>query len=264
MKNPHVALALVAFSALACSVSLTDPTPAPQPTTAPEATHAPAETAAPQPSPTRRPTSLPTTNPAQAEVEDLQSSGLLAPDGRFAPLQPTFTINEAQRNYWIWYPIEDAGSHQDFAIGADVSWETASETSDWWNTGCGFFLRPRDDDGLGGYFVAETADGLPWLLWWKPGAEFLVDLLRPGSYDYYSNASAGKRTGSQHIVAIVQGPTLRFLVNGDQKIYRDDVAERSGFIGAVVVSGTNKDYGTRCDFSNLWLYVLDEGGGSSG
>jgi hypothetical protein len=65
-------------------------------------------------------------------------------------------------------------------------------------------------------------------------------------------------------VAIAQGPTLRFLVNGDQKIYRDDITERPGFVAAVVVSGTNKDYGTRCDFSNLWLYALDGGRGTSG
>jgi hypothetical protein len=189
---------------------------------------------------------------------------LLGAGGHFVPLQTTFTINEAQSNYWIWYPIEDGGSHQDFAMGADVSWEAASESSNWWNTGCGFFIRPREDDGLGGYFVAQTADGLPWLLWWKPGAQYLVDLLRPASYDYFSNASAGERTGSQHIVAIVQGPTLRFLVNDDQKIYRDDVTERAGFVGAVVVSGTNKDYGTRCSFTNLWLYDLAEGVGTSG
>jgi len=53
-------------------------------------------------------------------------------------------------------------------------------------------------------------------------------------------------------------------VDGEQKIYRDDIAERAGFLGAVVVSGTNKDYGTRCDFSNLWLYALTGEDGTSG
>jgi len=264
MTIPRFALGVLVLSLLACSTASGSPTPLAPTATEEPATPAPTAKTAPQATATRRPTALPTTNPAQAEVEDLQSSGLLGVGGHFVPLQTTFSISEARNSYWIWYPIEDAGSHQDFAIGADVSWETASESSNWWNTGCGFFIRPRDDDGLGGYFVAQTADGLPWLLWWKPGAQYLVDLLRPDSYDYYSGASAGKRTGTQHIVAIAQGPTLRFLVDGDQKIYRDDTAERAGFIGAVVVSGTNRDYGTRCDFSNLWLYDLGEGEGTSG
>jgi hypothetical protein len=264
MRIPRAAFVVLVLSVLACSVAPTNPTPTTVPTSAPSATHAPAATAAPQATATRRPTASPTVNPAQAEVEDLQASGMVGVGGHFVPVQTTFTISEARNGYWIWYPIEDGGSHQDFAIGADISWEAASESSNWWNTGCGFFVRPRDDDGLGGYFVAQTADGLPWLLWWKPGAQYLVDLLRPASYDYYAGASAGKRTGSQHIVAIAQGPTLRFLVDGEQKIYRDDTAEQAGFIGAVVVSGTNKDYGTRCEFSNLWLYSLNGGDGTSG
>ena len=214
--------------------------------------------------PPATPTYTPTTNPAVAELEDLQASGLVNLGGHFVPIQSSLTISEAQRDYWIFYPIEGAGTHQDFAIGADVSWHTASEKSDWWNTGCGFFIRPRDEDGTGGYFVGRTADRLPWLLWWKPSGGFLVDLLRPPSYDYLSAMSTGKRTGSQHIVAIAEGPTLRYLVDGAQEIYRDDIAERPGFLGAVVVSGTNKDYGTRCDFSNLWLYALDGGSGTSG
>ena len=264
MTIPRAAFAILALPVLACSVSLSNPTPTALPPTQVPATHAPTTTAAPPATATRRPTPSPTTNPSLAEVEDLQASGLLGVGGHFIPLQSTLTINEAQSNYWIWYPIEDAGSHQDFAIGADISWEAASESSNWWNTGCGYFIRPREDDGLGGYFVAQTADGLPWLLWWKPGAQYLVDLLRPASYDYFSSASTGNRTGSQHIVAIAQGSTLRFLVNGDQKIYRDDITERAGFVGAVVVSGTNKDYGTRCSFSNLWLYDLTGGIGTSG
>ena len=72
MRIPRVAFSVLALSVLACSVSLTSPTPTALPTLALSATHAPAATAAPQATPTRRPTASPTTNPAEAEVEDLQ------------------------------------------------------------------------------------------------------------------------------------------------------------------------------------------------
>ena len=257
MKPYALGLMLVAMGLLACSVSLFDnpPTPTSVPTAPP--TIAPTPTVPPSPTPTRTPAPSPTPNPAQGEVDELRARGLIHYDGRFVRIDSNFTISEARRNFWIYYPIEGSGELQDFAIGADIAWDSASEKPDWWNTGCGFFIRPRDDDGVGGYFVAETSDGLPWLLWWNPGEQYLVDLLRPSTYDYFALSSTGKRTGSLHIVAIAEGPELRFLVDGDERYHRDNIVERSGFLGAVVVSGTNKDYGTRCTFSNAWLFALD-------
>lgn len=218
------------------------------------------------PTNTPRPTPSPTPDPAQSELAALQADGYVPhADGRITHVD-TLTYQLAQQSYSYWFPIEEiSGEWQDYVVAADVTWQIASEKATWFWSGCGYFVRPRDNSGEFGYFVERTADGFVWLNLWDPQKPYLVDLLRPNLTwdDYFAMGRPGDVTGTVHMVLVLLGRTLRLLVDGDEVLFRDDIAERAGPVGVMVGSGTNERFGTRCTFSDLWFFSLDGVAGGS-
>lgn len=209
---------------------------------------------------TPRPSSTPTPDPAQDELATLRADGYVpTADGRIQHID-TFSYQLAEQSYSYWFPIDEIrGTKQDYVLVSDVTWQIASEKATWFWSGCGYFVRPKNSDGEFGYFVERTADGFVWLNLWDPNKPYLVDLLRPDLTwdDYFAMGKPGDVTGTMHLVLILLGRTLRLLVDGDEELFRDDIAERAGEVGVMVGSGTNDRFGTRCTFSDMWFFSLD-------
>jgi hypothetical protein len=204
----------------------------------------PAEATAP-PAPV---TTAPVTTELEARtlefVEQLADDGYLqSTSGTFHAI-PEFNETWAQLNWYQWW--ETGFAPKDFVVTAHTAWESASDTADWWNAGCGFVFREESEDDH--YLVYLGMDG------W-------VHLARVKSGDW---ASLGETSygevdvpkGEADIALVVEGREIHYFVNGEHVLSRDDLGESEGVLALTLLSGTNKEFGTRCIMDDIALWEI--------
>lgn len=239
---------VLALGSLACTASPAILTSTPGPTATVTAT----PTNTPRPSPTLRPTQTPDLAATQhaeeliAEVQEYYEKGYLTTtDGLFIEVSD-FSYDWAQLG---WYRPKRLGlSVSDFLISAHFKWDSALKNSD--TAGCGFIfaLQPNDEhyavflDRTKIYFrISNPALGHATSV--KPTRE-----AAQVKFDYPAEAD---------FTLIVNGAYAYVLVNGEVASEYTLLKGRPlrGEVGLTVLSGTNKDYGTHCEMTNLHLWV---------
>jgi Tol biopolymer transport system component len=157
-----------------------------------------------------------------------------------------------------WYSYFRTGRQPtNFVIRADASWESASDKANWFNSGCGFVFRETDVDNH--YMAYLDLDGFVHLSRSKNG------------YDYNLGKSAvryplEKPADEASIMLAVDGDSINFFVDGYLMLSRQDSSLESGNLALTLLSGTNKDFGTRCTMTDIELWELkkvDRGGEAS-
>jgi hypothetical protein len=87
-----------------------------------------------------------------------------------------------------------------------------------------------------------------------------LNAYQSGGWTRLGGASYGsaQQNGRVDVTLVVQDTTYKVLVNDKLvKTYQGfDGKIRRGQLGYVVLSGTNKSYGTRCTFRNTGLWTL--------
>jgi len=243
---------LLIVVSLACSTS--QAAPVPTNTTEPTATEtiSPTATQTPRPSPTPRPTKTPNlaaTERAEelnAEVREYFEKGYLATtEGRFRELDD-FSYDWAQLGWYNWLPIQDGVS--DFYLSAHFQWDSAFKNSD--ISGCGFIfgLQPNNDhyavflDRQKVFFlITDNREGFS-----KPvGPTRGTGIVK---FEYPAEAD---------FTLIVKDAYAYVLVDREVSAEYTLAQSRSskGGVGLTVLSGTNKDYGTRCEMTDLRLWT---------
>lgn len=246
----HAFLILV-LASLACSFGApAEPTATPQP---PEPTAT--NTALPTPTRTPRPTSTPepTATPdvaATQKVDEFQTllqtfkeEGYLeTTEGRITELPP-FEEEWAQLGWYRWWPYDDVSS--DFVFKAHFKWSTAMATND--ESGCGFIFGIQENNDHYSVFLDKSRI----LFLMKRGSNvYLVGKTR-GS----GRASFGNPAEADFAVA-VRGQSAFVSVDGDVTEYTLSADQTSqGGYGATLLSGTNRDYGTRCEMTDTMFWA---------
>jgi len=146
-----------------------------------------------------------------------------------------------------WYQWWDTGIEPaDFVISAHTEWESASKTANWFESGCGFVFHEQDADNH--YMIFLALDGNVYLKGYVNGI-----------YREFGKEYAGKidhLKGGADIVLAVDGPRITYYVNGVKVLQRENEEIREGKLALTLVSGTNKDYGTRCEISNIEIWDM--------
>ena len=238
---------------LACATTQVTPvsTDPPQPTLTETAT----PTRTPRPSPTPRPTRTPNLAVTQhvkelnAEVQGFYDKGYLTTtDGSFTEMED-FSYDWAQLGWYNWLPLKDSAS--DFFLSAHFKWDSAFKNSD--ISGCGFIfdLQPNDDHYA--VFLDRSK---------------IFFLITDHAHGYSKPMSPTRGTGrvkfdypaEADFTLIVKGAYAYVLVNGEVVGEYTLAQSRSlqGDLGLTVLSGTNRDYGTHCEMTNLHLWVPQE------
>ncbi len=186
-----------------------------------------------------------TAQPMQALIESLKTDGFIKNTGGAYYRLPDFDKSWAQLSWYRWW--ESDYSPENFVIRADTSWWSASNIADWWASGCGVVFHETDADNH--YFIGLALDGYVYL-----------NRVKGGVYANLLNNSYGKvdvPNGSAQITLAVENGWITFLVNGKKVLRTQDTGLNSGKLAMSLVSGTNKDFGTRCQMKNIELWVLD-------
>lgn len=241
-------------------VSLACGTAAPQSTSTPAQTNTPASTATdtvtptntPRPSPTPRPTKTPNLAATQkyetynAETQKYYELGYMAVNKGDVEEIDDFYYEWAQLNWYSWLPLEKNIS--DFYISAHFAWESAYRNAD--ESGCGIVFAIQPDGEHYSVFLDRTK---------------IVFLDADNSYSYSRTVGITRGTGrvkfdmpaEADFTLIVKGAYAYVLV--DEELVGEYTLSQSrnlrGDIGLSVLSGTNKDYGTKCEMTKIRIWT---------
>jgi hypothetical protein len=246
---------LLILVSLACATVQSTPTStsAPEPTATETIT--PTATKTLRPSPTPRPTQTPNLAATErveelnAEVQAYFDKGYLATtDGRFRELED-FSSEWAQLGWYNWLPLRDSAS--DFFLSGHFKWDSAFKNSD--ISGCGFIfgLQPNNDH----YAVFLDRMKIYFLI-----TDHTLGFSKPVSPTRGTGTVKFDYPAEADFTLIVKDAYAYILVDGEVVAEYTLAQSRSakGGIGLTVLSGTNRDYGTRCEMTNLHLWLPEE------
>ena len=189
----------------------------------------------------------PSVSPAfRKVVDDLAAAGKIsAADGVFYYLDD-FKNEWAQIEWYQWIP-RTGPSMNDFVLRSKIKFESASQTPNWADSGCGWFFRGDDAvTSLTAYYSLEGNVRL-----------FGFNNKYPLSYGRVSNGSPAV-SGEIEMVVYAEGSKVGILIDGVPLIERDDILvdDNPSQLYSVTFSGTNKDFGIRCEYSEVEFMVL--------
>lgn len=254
IPNPTLLfISVLILVSIACATFQPAPTNTPEPTSA--ITFILPATRTPRPSPTPRPTQTPNIAATQhaeelfAEVQAYYEKGYLATtDGRLTELED-FSYDWAQLGWYNWLPLRESVS--DFFLSAHFKWDSALRNSD--TAGCGFIfgIQPNDDH----YAVFLDRTKIYFLI-----TDRTVGFSRPITPTRGTGRVKFDYPAEADFTLIVKGAYTYVLVNGE--VVGEYTLAQSrplrGDLGLTVLSGTNKDYGTRCEMTDLHLWVPND------
>ena len=192
-----------------------------------------------------------TAQPLADAVDRLVNEGYLTRGGGTYESLLDFFREWAQINWYQWYDTGKAPT--DFVVRADVAWQSASDKANWFNSGCGFVFReaPREGDEqvLNHYLAYLGLDGVVYMA-----------RQSNGQYAELGKANYGKvdvPQGQAQIMLAVEGEHFNFFVNDTHVLSMTDGALDNGGLSYTLLSGTNRDFGTRCEMTNVGLWWLE-------
>ena len=179
-------------------------------------------------------------------ADTLAAYGILSSSSGKVKELSDFSQEWAQMNWYTYY--RTGSSPQDFIIRADASWESASDKANWWNSGCGFVFR--EEDVYNHYLAYLDLNGFTH-----------IDVVRNGNYSNLGRSNISypleRPADGANIMLIAQGSNLYFFVDGYLMHSRQNMTFEEGNLALTLLSGTNKDFGTRCEMTNIEVWELD-------
>jgi hypothetical protein len=254
--NPFWLLILtMSFLFQACSGINTEPTAVPNTDTpAPTATDTAVPTSTPKPTATPRPTRTPNLAATQkveaydAEAQKYFDLGFLSTaDGSTKEIDD-FYYEWAQLGWYNWLPLGDDAD--DFFISADFAWDSAYKQAD--VSGCGFAFAIQPDSEHYAVFLDRNsvlfldADNR------YNGARSVGPTRGTGKVKFTTPAEA-------NLTLIVNGAYAYVLVDGELvgEYTLSQSRQLTGDVGLTILSGTNKDYGTKCEMTEIHFWTPD-------
>ena len=183
-------------------------------------------------------------NDFRSLVAELMSKGIIPDSGG------DFRYHADYRNEWAqinWYQWESFDQAKNLVISADISWNSASGTPNFADSGCGFVLRCTDTNN--NLYAAMNMDGNVHFGGIKKGT-----WLGESAFAYGTHSTKG----SAQLTVVLNGGTMMAYVDGALVGQQKNLAITDyGNLAFSLWSGTNKDYGTRCTFENVYYYVFE-------
>ncbi len=179
-------------------------------------------------------------------VNQLVADGYLtSAAGEYARLED-FDESEAKLNYYFIHRTDY--DPVNFVFRTDASWDSASDSANWPDSGCGILFRYEDIENH--YFSYFGLDGASYL--YRKENDRYTFL---GRY-YYGRVDTPR--GGAEITLVVTGNKFTYFINGTKVGTYTDSRLGEGGLALTIYSGTNAGFGTRCQMRNIDLWILDE------
>lgn len=227
---------------------------APTPTSTPKPTKTAKPTKTPQPSKTPTPTKTPNVaatqhrNELDAEVQAYYDKGYLTTTkGRFEEYDDV-SESWAQLGWYQSWSLKETAS--DFYMKAHLKWSSAYRNAD--ISGCGFIFAQQNNENRDHYAVFLDRSKVYFV---KTGYYYepFGPLHGTGRVKFDNPAD---HPVEADFTLIVKGTSAFVLVNEELTgEYLLTEGKTKGKYGLALLSGTNKDFGTRCEMKNLHTWI---------
>jgi hypothetical protein len=179
-------------------------------------------------------------------ISRLLSDGVIGTDqGEYIALDD-YEDSQAQINYY--FPKYLDITADNFVLSTDMKWSSASENANWPLSGCGFMYGDTGDRrylaswlGLDGYVY-----------------NFRVNNNSNTAYAFQKWGTPERPNGEAHVDLVVNDKRVNIYVNDKLANTFYDSLYKPGGLAWTIMSGTNKGYGTRCNFSNNQVFLLQK------
>ena len=143
-------------------------------------------------------------------------------------------------NYYRWTPFTEA---ENFVLSADISWVSSVERPTFSGTGCGVIFNSKDKGNH--LLLSIRADGHVYITGYKDSTSF--------SYKKYKFGN-NSPNGSIHLDLIVENKKAIVFIDGRRMFTNSALSSFGEKVGFATISGTNLDFGTKCNYSNIFMY----------
>jgi hypothetical protein len=178
-------------------------------------------------------------------IEKLQAEGVLGDTKGELYQLDDYTRSEAQINYLFWEPTEYDATN--FVFAAKMDWSSASMIANWDASGCGLVFGLKSHSQYN--FSYLGLDGFVY------SSRLTNDVWKPLAYKRWGKPDLPD--GQAHFMMTVWEKHIQIYINDALVSSMQDGGYTPGDIALSVVSGTNKDWGTRCNFSDVMLYIFE-------
>ena len=163
--------------------------------------------------------------------------------GTYLPL-PDKEISLAMMGFSSMEPLGISG--QDLLLQTDIAWASGYERPDYAGSGCGFYIREKDQ---GSYIEVYAAmDGIIYVNAFRYGSKVPLITLKYGNWSIEGSGRLAVAADTQKITILWNDSILGTIT--------DSTWMGEGTAGYLIHSGTNGDFGTRCVFSNGESYLF--------
>jgi hypothetical protein len=253
-KKPSI---LLLFTSILMLVSISCSTPAAEPTftSTPKATatstltptQTPTATLTPRPTRTPNLTATQRTEEYNAEVQKYFDLGYLETSNGIIYQFPDFTRDWAKIDYYQWWNLNKQAS--DFYLAAHFKWLSAIKNAN--ESGCGFVFATQRNNDHYAVFLDRTN---------------VVFLMADRSRGFFSQ-DVGKTRGTGRVnfgnpaeadFALIVKKAYAYVLVNNEVVGEYSLALSQALHGGLalsVLSGTNKDYGTSCEMTDIHLWI---------
>lgn len=176
-----------------------------------------------------------------AFIEKLTKEGTIRSGGE-STYWGDYTDEWAQIGWYQWTRFENA---ERFVLSANVSWQSAHDRPNNFESGCGIIFNDSGSGSANHILASLRMDGLIYFTG-----------LRNNYYLSYGTYRYGKAStkGSADFTLVVDGDKAIVYVDGERIVTKANFPMMGDSVGICTLSGTNKDYGTRCTWKDIYMY----------
>lgn len=142
--------------------------------------------------------------------------------------------------------FETGYSGGNFVFDADIAWSVASMGADWSISGCGLVFGREDEDNYD--FTFLNLEGFVASARWSRGNQSFLAYKKWGKPDLPQGSAKFRIAGYDQ--------KFKVFVNDQMVSSFYDSRYKPGEIQLTMISGTNKDYGVRCEMTNIKLFIF--------
>ncbi len=176
-----------------------------------------------------------------AFLDELEEDGLISLGGHTTDYGD-YENEWAQINYYQWLTFEHTNR---FVFSANIAWESASATPNNFISGCGVVFNSAS--GNANHLLASVRmDGFVYIDGFRNYSE-----LSYGKYGYGRPSTKG----SADFVLVVNEDKAAIYLDGQRVVQKANLAVMGDGVGVATLSGTNKDFGTRCNYKDIFFYT---------
>ena len=175
-------------------------------------------------------------------LESLRKEGRIPAAGGSSTYWGDYEDEWAQLGWYQWITFENSNH---FVFSANVSWASASQTPNNFESGCGLIYNIGN--GNSNHLMASIRmDGLVYFTGFRNN-----NYLSYGTYKY----GKASTSGSADFVVVVDNDKATVYIDGQRIVQKAELPVMGNGVGLCTLSGTNKDFGTRCTWKDIYVYT---------